>query len=61
MREKFVRIIHTSKSLESMGKHIIVQITMAGIKVNVRIVHGSHYPGSNVIIYCVTTLSDVLK
>ena len=35
-----VRIIHISKSLESMGKHTIVQITIMQIKQNVRIIQG---------------------
>ena len=43
-----VRIIHTSKSLESMGKLTIVRITIVKIKQNVRIIKGSHYAASTV-------------
>ena len=41
-----VRLIHTSKSMESMVKHTIVQI-----KQNMRIIQGSHYPGSTVQLF----------
>ena len=37
-----VRIIHTSKLMESMGKHTIVQVMIVRIKQNVRIIQESH-------------------
>ena len=41
-------VICRSKPTESMGKQTIVRMAIARIKQNVRIIQGSHYPGSTV-------------
>ena len=56
-----VLIVHSLKSMESLGKHTIFRITNVQISQNVRIIQGSHYRGCTVMLNVYEIMHHVTK